>query len=79
MKIKLTKNTDCAYDIHEITKYPRDWYKKKPILIKGEILEVKEEWRNFYGEYYRCYNPKPENYTSSYYDIPTENAIKYLE
>ena len=35
MKIKLTKNTDCAHDIHEITKYPRDWYK---------ILRVKSRY-----------------------------------
>ena len=74
MKIKLIVNTDCAHDIHETTKYPRDWYKKKPTLKAGEILEVKEEWGNFYGLYYKCYNPKPGDYTSPYYDIPIENA-----
>ena len=58
MKIKLIVNTDCAHDIHETTKYPRDWYKKKPTLKAGEILEVKEDWGNFYGLYYKCYNPK---------------------
>ena len=73
MKIKLIVNTDCA---HQKTKYPRDWYKKKPTIKAGEILE---EWGNFYGLYYKCYNPKPGDYTSPYYDIPIENYIKYLE
>lgn len=67
-QIKLLKETMCAYDQHEITHYPRHWYKPKPMLPKGTVLKVKKEWTNFYGSYYRCTTPDGD------YDIPVENA-----
>ena len=67
-QIELTKDTMCAHDQHEITNYPRPWYKPKPMLPKGTVLTVKETWSNFYGTYHRCVTPDGE------YDIPIENA-----
>ena len=66
--IQLTEDTMCAHDKHEMTKYPRPWYKAKPTLHVGTILKVEEEWTNFYGSYYRCET------TDGSYDIPIENA-----
>ena len=40
--------------IYETTNHPRPWYKEKPELSKGTILEVEKEFGNFYGFYYRC-------------------------
>lgn len=54
MKIRLTENAMCAHDLHELTKYPRPWFKAKPTLPKGTVLTVKEQWANFFGSYYRC-------------------------
>lgn len=51
MKIKLIKPTKCAQDVHETTKYPRPWFKPKPELPAGTILEVSDVWLNFYGQY----------------------------
>ena len=58
----------CAHDKHELTNYPRSWFKAKPTLHVGTILEVKEVWTNFYDSYYRC------DTTAGIYDIPIENA-----
>lgn len=66
--IQLTKDTMCAHDKHELTNYPRSWFKAKPTLHVGTVLEVKEVWTNFYGSYYRC------DTTAGIYDIPIENA-----
>lgn len=66
--IELTKDTMCAHDKHELVNYPRSWFKAKPTLPAGTVLEVKEEWSNFYGTYYRCETADGE------YDIPIENA-----
>lgn len=68
MKIKLIKDTMCAGDMHELLHYPRPWFKPKPELLAGTILEVKEVWSNFYGRYFRCMH---ENGT---YDISVKNA-----
>lgn len=66
--IELTKDTMCAHDKHELVNYPCSWFKAKPTLPAGTVLEVKEEWSNFYGTYYRCETADGE------YDIPIENA-----
>lgn len=73
MVIELTKDTMCAHDEHEISNYPRPWFKAKPKLPKGTMLEVKKVWSNFYGTYYRCETPDGE------YDIPVENAKTILK
>ena len=65
MKIKLKRDTMCAYDEHEMTKYPRPGFKTKPMLPAGTVLNVNKEWSNFYGCYYRC----------GEYDIPTDAAV----
>lgn len=44
MKIKIIKPTKCAQDVHETTEYPRPWFKPKPELPAGTILEVDEVW-----------------------------------
>ena len=69
MFIELTKDTMCAHDEHEITKYPRPWFKAKPLLKAGTRLEVEERWSNFYGTYYRCETE------DGLYDIPVDNAV----
>lgn len=69
MVIELTKDTMCAHDEHEITKYPRPWFHAKPMLKAGTRLKVEERWSNFYGTYYRCETE------DGLYDIPVDNAI----
>ena len=69
MVIELTKDTMCAHDEHEITKYPRPWFKAKPLLKAGTRLKVEERWSNFYGTYYRCETE------DGLYDIPVNYAI----
>lgn len=79
MKIRLIKETMCAHDWHEVTNHPRPWYKSKPILPEGTVLDVKNQWSNFYGSYYKCSVPSGVDVsgcTVDYeYDIPVENAI----
>jgi len=58
----------CAHDKHELVNYPRSWFKAKPTLPAGTVLEVKKKWSNFFGTYYRCETADGE------YDIPIENA-----
>ena len=65
MEIKLKRDTMCAHDEHEMTKYPRPGFKAKPMLPVGTVLNVDEEWSNFYGCYYRC----------GEYDIPVDAAM----
>ena len=72
MRIILTEDTLCAGDKHEMINYPRDGFKPKPALPKGTILEVKEEWQNLYGTYYRC------SHENGNYDIPKRNARPYF-
>lgn len=66
--IELTEGTMCAHDLHELTNYPRPWFHAKPMLPKGTRLNVKEEWSNFFGTYYRCDHENGE------YDIPIDKA-----
>ena len=66
--IQLTEDTMCAHDRHELTHYPRPWFKAKPTLHTGAVLEVKEIFTNFYGQYYKCETK------DGVYDIPVENA-----
>ncbi len=68
MTIELTEETMCAHDEHEIRNYPRPWFHAKPALKKGTRLEVKEQWANFFGSYYRCETE------DGLYDIPVEKA-----
>ena len=80
MKIKIIKPTKCAQDVHETTKYPRPWFKPKPELPAGTILEVSDVWLNFSGQYYRYQLPeemKDKGYSLPWYDIPIENAEIY--
>lgn len=42
----------CQHYIHEITKYPREGLVEKK-LLKGDVVELLEEWSNFYGTYLR--------------------------
>lgn len=80
MKIKIIKPTKCAQDVHETTKYPRPWFKPKPELPAGTILEVDKVWQNFFSIYYRCQLPeemKDKGYSLPWYDIPIENAEIY--
>ena len=72
MRIILIEDTMCAGDKHEMINYPREGFKPKPALPRGTILEVKEKFRNLYGDYYRCVH---ENGT---YDIPKRNAEPYI-
>jgi hypothetical protein len=72
MQIRLLKDTQCAGDLHEMTKYPRPWFKAKPTLPKDTVLTVSKRWTNFYGSYYRC---EHENGT---YDIPVDSAEPLL-
>lgn len=65
MKIRLIKETMCAHDVHEMTNYPRVWFKPKPALPEGTELVVDKEWSNFFGFYYRC----------GEYDIPVYAAV----
>lgn len=67
-RIVLTKDTMCAHDKYEMIKYPRPWFKAKPTLHTGTVLEVKEVLTNFYGSYFRCET------IDGTYDIPIENA-----
>ena len=69
MTIKLTEDTMCAHDLHELTRYPRPGFRAKPALPKGTRLKVKEEWMNFYGSYYRCMHENGE------YDIPVGKVL----
>lgn len=66
--IRLKEDTMCAHDVHEMVNYPRSWFKPKPLLKKGTLLEVEGIWANFYGNYYRCKT------TDGLYDIPTYKA-----
>lgn len=68
MKIRLTENAMCAHDLHELTNYQRPWFKAKPILPKGTVLTVKEQWINFFGSYYRC------DHENGTYDIKRSEA-----
>jgi len=80
MKIKIIKPKKCAQDVHETTEYPRPWFKPKPELPAGTILEVSDVWLNFNGQYYRCQLPeemKDKGYSLPWYDIPIENAEIY--
>lgn len=65
MRIKLKRDTRCAYDEHEMTMYPREGFIPKPVLPAGTVLNVDKKWMNFYGTYYRC----------GEYDIPTDAAV----
>jgi hypothetical protein len=71
--IELKEDTMCAHDEHELKYYPRPWFKAKPELKKGTRLEVKEQWENFFGSYYRCENK------DGLYDIPVKKAVEVKE
>ena len=43
----------CEADLHEMTFYPRKWFKAKPKLKAGEeFLYDGAEYKNLYGHYY---------------------------
>ena len=44
MKIRLKRDTHCAYDEHEITMYPREGFTPKPALPAGTVLKVDKKW-----------------------------------
>ena len=67
LKIKITRHCNCEHDNNEIFKYPRKGLTAQVFEV-GEELEVKNEWSNCYGHYYRCTTPK------GYADIEKMNA-----
>ena len=52
-KIEITNDCFCEHYLHESINYPRPGLIEQKFK-KGEVLEVIEEWSNFYGSYYRC-------------------------
>lgn len=50
-KIEIIEDCKCAKDEHEILNYPREGLVLRAFK-KGQILEVQDEWMNFYGTYY---------------------------
>ena len=67
VKIKITAACCCEHDLHEITNYPRQGLTLQQFKA-GDELEVKNEWTNCYGSYYRCQTAK------GYADILTTKA-----
>lgn len=74
MKIKIIRDCLCEHYLHEINNYPREGLIKKE-FSKGELFEVKTEFNNFYGSYYRIdcvIDNKP-----TFADIAKHNAEIY--
>jgi len=67
MKIKITTDCCCEHDLHEMARYPRKGLTVQEFKA-GDVLEVKNEWSNCVGAYYRCETPK------GYADIEKMNA-----
>ncbi len=51
-KFKVTQDSFCEGYLHEKYNYPREGLVEKK-LLKGDEVELKEEWSNFYGSYLR--------------------------
>jgi hypothetical protein len=68
MQVEITNDCFCEHYLHEATNYPRPGLVEQKFQ-KGDVLDVIEEWQNFYGSYYRC---KTEVGTA---DISKRNAI----
>lgn len=51
-RFKVKKDSFCEGYLHEIYNYPRKGLVEKK-LLKGDEVELKEEWSNFYGSYLR--------------------------
>jgi hypothetical protein len=51
-KFKVKEDCFCEGYLHELLRYPREGLIEKK-LYKDDIVELKEEWSNFYGSYLR--------------------------
>ena len=60
---KVKEDCFCEHYIHELTNYPRPGLKELK-LLKGEEVELVNEWSNFYGSYLRVQKGNDK------YDIP---------
>ena len=61
MKIRIKRDCKCEKDLHEMTFYPRSWYKAKPALKAGaEYLYDGEQYTNCYGLYLVVHTPDGE-------------------
>lgn len=67
-KYRVKENCFCEGYLHERLRYPREGLVEKK-LSKDDVVELKEEWFNFYGSYLRVIKD------GDHYDIPH----KYLE
>ncbi len=56
----------CEGYLHEVTNYPREGLKIKS-LFKDDVVELKEQWSNFYGSYFRVIK------NGTYYDVLPKN------
>ena len=76
MKIKINKPTKCAQDVHETTEYPRPWFKPKPELPAGTILEVSDirRDRKREGEDHRF----PQRRFQSYHPQGSANRVREI-
>lgn len=70
-KYKVKSNCFCEGYLHELLNYPRSGLIEKK-LFKGDIVELKEEWSNFYGSYLRVIK------NDIYYDILHSNLEMIL-
>jgi hypothetical protein len=71
MKIKITKDCLCEHYLHEAKNYPREGLIKKEFSV-GQEFEVKTQFGNFYGSYFRIFcevNGEP-----TFADIAVHNA-----
>lgn len=51
-KFEVKEDCFCEGYLHEKINYPREGLVEKK-LLKGDTVELKEEWSNFYGSYLR--------------------------
>lgn len=63
---KVKEDCYCEKYLHEKYNYPREGLVEMK-LYKDDIVEFKEEWRNFYGSYIRVIKD------SIYYDMLHKN------
>ncbi|MBR9702130.1 hypothetical protein GOV13_04385 [Candidatus Pacearchaeota archaeon] len=66
IKLKVKEDCFCEGYLHEKCHYPRYWLKEKK-LQKNDVVELKGEWSNFYGTYFRVIKE------GEYYDLLPPN------
>jgi hypothetical protein len=65
-KFRVKEDCFCQGYLHERYNYPRAGLVEKK-LKKDDVVELKEEWWNFYGSYLRVIK------NGEYYDLLREN------